>query len=67
MRGGFVPLFQGNGADYAYSVYLISALTSLEANTTTLSIEPYFLSLLGNHSLLGTVAIVTNVSVVYLF
>lgn len=41
-------------------VYLISTLMSLEANTTP-TLEPYFLSLLGSHSLLGTVAIVTNV------
>lgn len=62
MLGEFVRLLRRDGADGTCSVYLISALTSLEANTTTLSIEPYFLSLLGNHSLLGTVAIVTNVS-----
>lgn len=42
-------------------VYLISVLTSLEANTTP-TIEPYFLSLLGSHSFLSGIAIVTNVS-----
>lgn len=42
-------------------VYLISALTSLEGNTTP-TIEPYFLSLLGSHSMLSSVVIITSVS-----
>lgn len=41
-------------------VYLISALTSLEGNTTP-TIEPYFLSLLGSHSMLSSVVIITSV------
>lgn len=41
-------------------VYLISALISLEGNTTP-TIEPYFLSLLGEHSMLSSVVIVMSV------
>lgn len=42
-------------------MYLISALVSLEGNTTP-TIEPYFLSLLGEHSMLSSVVIVMSVS-----
>ncbi|GAA5939078.1 hypothetical protein JCM10213_006022 [Rhodosporidiobolus nylandii] len=42
-------------------VYLISALTSLEGNTTP-TIEPYFLSLLGEHSMLSSVVIVNSIA-----
>ncbi|GAA5835089.1 hypothetical protein JCM11251_000161 [Rhodosporidiobolus azoricus] len=42
-------------------VYLISALTSLEGNTTP-TVEPYFLSLLGEHSMLSGVVIVTSIA-----
>ncbi|GAA5863975.1 hypothetical protein JCM1840_000654 [Sporobolomyces johnsonii] len=42
-------------------VYLISTLTSLEGNTTP-TIEPYFLSLLGEHSMLSSVVIVTSIA-----
>ncbi|KAM0789647.1 hypothetical protein ACM66B_000449 [Microbotryomycetes sp. NB124-2] len=42
-------------------VYLISALTSLEGNTTP-TIEPYFLSMLGSHSMLSTVVIITSIA-----
>ncbi|GAA5867400.1 hypothetical protein JCM8547_003334 [Rhodosporidiobolus lusitaniae] len=41
-------------------VYLISTLTSLEGNTTP-TIEPYFLSLLGEHSMLSSVVIVMSI------
>ncbi|GAA5988535.1 hypothetical protein JCM11641_003307 [Rhodosporidiobolus odoratus] len=42
-------------------VYLISTLTSLEGNTTP-TIEPYFLSLLGEHSMLSSVVIVMSIA-----
>ncbi|BGP49152.1 hypothetical protein JCM10450v2_005035 [Rhodotorula kratochvilovae] len=41
-------------------LYLISTLTSLEGNTTP-TIEPYFLSLLGEHSMLSSVVIVMSI------
>jgi hypothetical protein len=47
-------------AAVACRVYLISALISLEGNTTP-TIEPYFLSLLGEHSMLSSVVIVMSV------
>ncbi|GAA5935212.1 uncharacterized protein JCM15063_000971 [Sporobolomyces koalae] len=42
-------------------LYLISTLMSLEGNTTP-TIEPYFLSLLGEHSMLSSVIIVTSIT-----
>ncbi|GAA6040600.1 hypothetical protein JCM8097_008062 [Rhodosporidiobolus ruineniae] len=42
-------------------VYLISTLTSLEGNTTP-TVEPYFLSLLGEHSMLSSVVIITSIA-----
>ncbi|GAA6063114.1 hypothetical protein JCM10212_002636 [Sporobolomyces blumeae] len=42
-------------------LYLISTLISLEGNTTP-TIEPYFLSLLGEHSMLSSVVIVTSIT-----
>ncbi|GAA6006045.1 hypothetical protein JCM10207_007324 [Rhodosporidiobolus poonsookiae] len=42
-------------------VYLISTLTSLEGNTTP-TVEPYFLSLLGEHSMLSSVVIVMAIA-----
>ncbi|GAA5912263.1 uncharacterized protein JCM6883_003299 [Sporobolomyces salmoneus] len=42
-------------------LYLISTLISLEGNTTP-TIEPYFLSLLGEHSMLSSVIIVTSIT-----
>ncbi|BGP33078.1 hypothetical protein JCM10296v2_004867 [Rhodotorula toruloides] len=42
-------------------LYLISALMSLEGNTTP-TIEPYFLSLLGEHSMLSSVVIVMSIA-----
>ncbi|ORY89658.1 major facilitator superfamily domain-containing protein [Leucosporidium creatinivorum] len=51
-KGGLTSIYIG--------VYLISALTSLEGNTTP-TIEPYFLSLLGSHSMLSSVVIITSI------
>lgn len=42
-------------------MYLISALTSLELNTTP-TVEPYFVSYLGSHSSLSTLVIVVSVA-----
>ncbi|GAA5993287.1 hypothetical protein JCM10908_001413 [Rhodotorula pacifica] len=52
-RKGFLTVYAG--------VYLISALISLEGNTTP-TIEPYFLSLLGEHSMLSSVVIVMSIA-----
>ncbi|KAL8291955.1 hypothetical protein RQP46_001421 [Phenoliferia psychrophenolica] len=52
-RKGLVTIYAG--------VYLISALMSLESNTTPI-IEPYFLSQFKAHSLLGSLAIITNIA-----
>ncbi|GAA5912681.1 hypothetical protein JCM8208_007728 [Rhodotorula glutinis] len=41
-------------------LYLISTLTSLEGNTIP-TVEPYFLSLLGEHSMLSSVVIVMSI------
>ncbi|SGY13458.1 BQ5605_C010g05871 [Microbotryum silenes-dioicae] len=51
--GGLFTIYAG--------VYLISTLTSLEGQTTP-TIEPYFLSLLGSHSLLSSVVIITSIA-----
>ncbi|SCV69923.1 BQ2448_1317 [Microbotryum intermedium] len=51
--GGLFTIYAG--------VYLISSLTSLEGQTTP-TIEPYFLSLLGSHSLLSSVVIITSIA-----
>lgn len=59
---GRTPLFRAALTFASFCrVYLISALTSLEGNTTP-TIEPYFLSLLGSHSMLSSVVIITSVS-----
>ncbi|KAM0745775.1 MFS general substrate transporter [Meredithblackwellia eburnea MCA 4105] len=52
-RKGLLTIYAG--------VYLISTLMSLEYNTTP-TIEPFLLSSLNAHSLLGAVAIVTNIA-----
>ncbi|GAA6002891.1 uncharacterized protein JCM10292_001359 [Rhodotorula paludigena] len=51
-RKGLLTIYAG--------LYLISTLTSLEGNTTP-TIEPYFLSLLGEHSMLSSVVIVMSI------
>ncbi|KAK4704828.1 hypothetical protein P7C70_g1390, partial [Phenoliferia sp. Uapishka_3] len=52
-RKGLVTIYAG--------VYLISTLMSLEANTTPV-IEPYFLSSLKAHTMLGALSIVVNIA-----
>ncbi|KAI5480517.1 hypothetical protein MNV49_000670 [Pseudohyphozyma bogoriensis] len=52
-KKGLLTLYAG--------VYLISIFLSLEGNTTP-TVEPYFLSLLNSHSLLGAVSIVTSIA-----